>query len=265
MEFVQKIGALVLSFPIGVGRGTIILFNSLHSVVGLLIGKYTPDVRNVILNRTSLQIYFTGVQTLPLLLSIGLFFAAALMGAGYLNLRSLGAENHFGELLRIGVLGELGPLLTGLIVSARSGTAITADVGSMKIRGELDVLLSHDISIATYLVLPRLVGVWLSTLVLSILFVTTIYVSCWMIAPPLGLQFTEVFEITKSAIHVGDLTTLCLKATVFGIAIPMITIHHGFKVARNTQDLPRVGSQAVVACLSIIFLLDALVSIFVWI
>ena len=96
--------------------------------------KVPSDVRNVILNRTSLQIYFTGVQTLPLLLSIGLFFAAALMGAGYLNLRSLGAENHFGELLRIGVLGELGPLLTGLIVSARSGIAITADVGSMKIK-----------------------------------------------------------------------------------------------------------------------------------
>ena len=86
-----------------------------------------------------------------------------------------------------------------------------------------------------------------------------------MIAPPLGLQFTEVFEITKQSLQVSDLTALCVKSSVFGIAIPMITIHHGFKVARNTQDLPRVGSQAVVACLSIIFLLDAMVSIFVWI
>ena len=262
---IQKIGALVLSLPVGLGRGTIILFSSLHSVIKILIGQYTPDVRTVIVQRTSMQIYFTGVQTLPLLISIGVFFAAALMGAGYLNLRALGAENHFGELLRIGVLSELGPLLTGLIVSARSGTAITADIGSMKIRGELDILLSHKISVATYLVLPRLIGVWLSTLILSILFVTTIYVSCWMIAPPLGLQFTEVFAITKQSLHFSDLTALCVKASVFGIAIPMITIHHGFKVARNTQDLPRVGSQAVVACLSIIFLLDAMVSIFVWI
>ena len=265
MQMVQKIGALVLSFPVGLGRGTLILLNSLHSIFKILFGKYTPDVRQIIISRTALQIYFTGVQTLPLLISIGVFFAAALMGAGYLNLRALGAENHFGELLRIGVLSELGPLLTGLIVSARSGTAITADIGSMKIRGELDVLLAHDISISTYLVLPRLIGVWLSTLILSILFVTTIYVSCWMIAPPLGLQFTEVFEITQNVLQVSDLTALCIKATVFGIAIPMITIHHGFKVARNTQDLPRVGSQAVVACLSIIFLLDAMVSIFLWI
>ena len=262
MGFVPKIGALVLSFPIGVGRGTIILFNSLHSVIGLLIGKYTPDVRNVILNRTSLQIYFTGVQTLPLLLSIGLFFAAALMGAGYLNLRSLGAENHFGELLRIGVLGELGPFTDWPHSECPFWNNYHCRCWFNEDSRRMDVLLSHDISIATYLVLPRIVGVWLSTLVLSILFVTTIYVSCWMIAPPLGLQFTEVFEITKSAIHVSDLTTLCLKATVFGLAIPMITIHHGFKVARNTQDLPRVGSQNC-GCLSVYYLSSRCLGIYI--
>ena len=127
----KKIGSLVLSFPIGLGRGTVILFSSLHSVIKIIIGHYTPDVRTVILQRTSMQIYFmcTNVASFDFNRRV---FASALMGAGYLNLRALGAENHFGELLRIGVLSELGPLLTGLIVSARSGTAITADIGSME-------------------------------------------------------------------------------------------------------------------------------------
>jgi len=202
------------------------------------------------------------VQVLPLIIVIAGFFSISLLVLGYQNLRAVGAEAHFGEVVRFGVINGLGPLLTALIVIARSGTAITADVASQVIRGEVDVMKTHGVSASILIVLPRLLGVWISNLVLSTFFVLTVYLGFVIFAPILQLHVTEILMIVTEPLLPRDIFALTLKSSVFGLVIPLITVQQGLGVARDIRDLPRVSSKAVVACIIAVFIIDVILTLF---
>ena len=237
--------------------------DGLLSLAKVLGGKYQIGVLQWLTKLTSQQVWFTGVQVIPLIMGIATVFSVSLLILGYQNLRAVGAEAHFGQIVRIGVINGLGPLLVSLIVIARSGTAITADVASQVIRGELDVMKMHGISSSIMLVLPRLLGVWISNVVLTMLFIVTIYSGFVVFTPILNLQVMEILNVTLEALVPMDFLILSIKTSVFGLLIPLITVHKGMSVQRDIRDLPRVSSQAVVTCIVSVFILDVVLSLLV--
>ena len=261
--FIASIGRLALSIPTMIGRITHMFLNGLYDLSKVMLGRYDYDVFRWVLRLTRQQVWFTGVQVLPLILGIASFFSVSLLILGYQNLRAVGAEAHFGQIIRFGVIGGLGPLLVALIVIARSGTAITADVASQAIRGEIDVMRLHGVSSSIIVVIPRLLGVWISTVVLTTLFIVTIFVGFVVVTPLLKLQVTEILMVTIDALLPMDILTLMIKSSVFGLLIPLITVDKGLNVKRDIRDLPRVSSQAVVACIISVFVLDVIISILV--
>lgn len=208
------------------------------------------------------QAWFTGVQALPLIGLAGLLISAAMMGAGHRTLAGLGAEDNFGLLMRVAVLGELGPLLTALVVVARSGTAITTELARMRIENEIDGVRAHGIDPLAYLAVPRLLGVAAANLALTIVLCGMVYLGCLLQAPLMdGLGVASFARGLADAVLPGDLLRCALKGLLFGLAIPMVTIFQGFHVARDVNDVPRAGSRAVVGCQILIFGLDALVTV----
>ncbi len=263
IERISRIGQFFLDLPMGVGRGAILFLGTFKAFFQLVFGVYGKGVPKWTFSVTLTQIYFTGVQALPIMLTIAAFLSTALMSFGYINLRNVGAEMHFGQMIRFGVLNELGPLLTALIITARSGTAVTAELAALTIHGEIDALRAHGVSRSIYIILPRMLGVWLSLLVLSTFFVLSIYGGCIVLAPLLGHNMSEIFTLLTAPLMPIDIVLLATKSSVFGVVIPLVAIHHGLKVKRDMRDLPRVSSQAAVVSIMTLFVLDAVVSLVV--
>ena len=229
----------------------------------VLRGQYHWGALRWVARLTAQQIWYTGVQVLPLIVGIAAFFSLSLLLLGYQSLQAFGAESHFGQIFRLGVLTGLGPVMVALIVIARSGTAITADVASQVIRGEIDVIKLHGMSVSMLIVIPRLIGVWLSLLTLTTLFIVTILLGFFVFSPLLGLYVMEIIHVTHKALAPTDILTLIIKSSAFGLFIPLLTVHKGLMVKRDIRDLPRVSSQAVVACIISVFVLDVLISMLV--
>ena len=258
--FIASIGQFTLSIPTLVGRLTWMLLDGVFDVVRVLKGQYRLGALRWVARLIAHQLWYTGVQVLPLIVGIALFFSISLLLLGYQSLQAFGAEGHFGQIFRLGVLTGLGPVMVALIVIARSGTAITADVASQVIRGEIDVIKLHGMSVSMLIVIPRLIGVWVSLLMLTTLFIGTILLGFFIFSPLLGLYVMEILNVTHEALSPKDILTLVVKSSAFGLLIPLLTVHKGLTVKKDIRDLPRVSSQAVVACIISVFVLDVLIS-----
>ena len=229
----------------------------LRAAVHLYGGAYGAGAITVSNRVVSAQVYFTGVEALPVVLGIGVLVAAALMWVGFRSLQGLGAEEAFGQLVRLAVLLEIGPLLTALVVAARSGTAIATDVATMKIRHEIAALEAHGVNPLAYLVVPRILGVCAANVVLTVLFCAAVYLACAMIAPALSVPSVVAARLLVEPLQALDVPRFLLKAAAFGAALPALTLARAFAVTGDANAIPRAGSQGVVDALIAIFTIDA--------
>ncbi|MFI5120121.1 MAG: ABC transporter permease, partial [Thermoanaerobaculia bacterium] len=165
---ISRLGARFWGLPEALGRWINLLGSILFSAYHLYRGRYGLAAVRVSRSVLLAQIWFTGVQALALVCSAGLLVAGVMMGVGYRTLAGFGAEGNFGDLMRLAVLTEFGPLLTALIVIGRSGTAITTELANMRLNQEIDALQAHGVNPFAYLAVPRLFGVALANLALTL-------------------------------------------------------------------------------------------------
>ncbi len=258
-SLVTRLGAWTRHFPTRVGQGT--RAGLLYTRALVTLPGSPRGARAFVVVSLLAQLYFTGVQALPLLVLVGASFATALMAVGYRTLAELGAADSFGALLSTGLAGELGPLLTGLVVAGRSGTAITTELGAMTLRNEIDALRVHGVDPYQQVVAPRLLGVTLATTLLTTALVVSVYVGCALIAPLLGVSLREIATVLLHALTPRDLLRMTLKGLSFGAWTGAVAVYHGLQVSRDPRDLPRAGSRSVMVVIVGVFVLDAVVSV----
>jgi phospholipid/cholesterol/gamma-HCH transport system permease protein len=256
--FVAALGAAVRRAPANVGATARVARTYARACVRVL--ALPASARTAVVRGCLAQVWFTAVQVLPLVLAISVLFAAALMLASYGLLRELGAAGRFGDLLRLGVAGELGPLLAGMILAARSGTAITADVGGMVLRNEIDALRVHGVDPLAWVVAPRLVAVTLSGALVTLAMVGAVYAGCVIVAPPLGVPVQELLSTLATPLGPWDVSRMLAKALCFGASIAFVTVRAGLEVKRDARELPRAGSRAVVTTILVLFVTDVLIT-----
>jgi phospholipid/cholesterol/gamma-HCH transport system permease protein len=116
------------------------------------------------------QIYVIGVNSMPLILFIGLFTGLVLGLQGYYTLRKVGSEGMLGMLVSLTLVRELGPVLTGLMVAGRAGSAMCAELGIMRISEQLDALECMSIDPFRYLISPKVIATLISIPILTIMF-----------------------------------------------------------------------------------------------
>jgi phospholipid/cholesterol/gamma-HCH transport system permease protein len=193
------------------------------------------------------QIYFTGYQALPLITMLAFGSGTVVLMQSTSQFSFLGGSDLMGQLV-VGILmREVGPLLTALIVIARSGTAVASELGNMKCNREIDALEVMGINPMSFIVFPRLLGGIVSVVCLAIYFVLVSIFGGMLIAKAvMGLPVGYYLDSLARAFTYQDVFMFLLKNIFSGAIIFVVCCHQGFQVKQGPHEVPQVTTKAVV-------------------
>ena len=203
-----------------------------------------------------------GGAALPITALVGFLIGVVLAYLTALQLRQFGAESFIVNILGIAVIRELGPLLAAILVAGRSGSAITAQIGVMRVTEELDAMRVMGISHGYRLVMPRAIALAIAMPLISV-WTSAAALAGGMMAADLALGITPsfFFQSMPAAVNVSNLTLAVCKSVVFGLMIALVGCHFGLRVEPNTQSLGRGTTASVVAAITVVILVDAVFAI----
>ncbi|MCC6276421.1 MAG: ABC transporter permease [Oligoflexia bacterium] len=195
----------------------------------------------------SSQIYFTGFQALPLIGMLALIAGTLVIIQASSQLSKVGGGEMLGNLLVVLIIRELGPLITALVVVARSGTAVASELGNMKVNSEIEALESMGIDPLSYIVFPRLLGGIISVVCLALYFCVVALFGGFLVAQFLQpIAFSYYMESLAFAISLEDVMLFLVKNVFSGIVIFVICCYQGFQVKQSFTEVPQVTTKAVV-------------------
>ena len=209
------------------------------------------------------HVYDTGITAMPIVALIAFLISVIIAYLCAQQLRGLGVDIYVVDLVTIGVLRELGVLLTSIIVAGRSGSAYAAELGSMKLNEEVDALIATGVDPFEVLVVPRVLGLVIAlpllTIVADLIGLTGGAVLCrYLLDMPLTQYVNRVNEaISPTTFWVG-----LIKAPVFALLIALAGCYHGMQVRDSARELGRLVTVAVVQAIFLVILADALFAIF---
>jgi phospholipid/cholesterol/gamma-HCH transport system permease protein len=208
------------------------------------------------------QIYFTGWQAMPLISILALASGTMIILQSLANLNLLGGSEMMGRLLIAIVVREVAPLLTALLVVARSGTAVASEIGNMRANREIDALESMGINPVSFIVLPRLLGGIVSVVSLAVYYVLIALLGGYMAAKLLqNLSFHFYIDSITQAVASEDVGLFLLKNTFSGIIIFAVSCDRGLSVQRSPTEVPVATTQAVVKSVIYVIVFNLSVSI----
>jgi phospholipid/cholesterol/gamma-HCH transport system permease protein len=208
----------------------------------------------------------TGVFALPIIALLSFLIGVVLAYQMGLQLKNYGANIYIVDLLGLSILREFSPLITAIIVAGRSGSAFTAQIGTMKIREEIDALRTMGIAPSELLILPKLLAL---IIVLPLLTVWSslfgIFGGMVMANSMLHIGYTDFLHRFYEAIEVSSYYTGMLKAPVFGLIIAAIGCYQGTQVSGSATSVGQKTTTSVVEAIFFIIVVDAIFSIlFSW-
>ena len=227
--------------------------------------KLRTDQFGVIFDQTKLQVRFTAMDALPLALLTALLLGGITLIQVYAQVSGFGAETYLSQLLAQLVIRELGPLLIAVIVIGRSGTAIAAEMASIKLNLEVDALSAMGVNPIQYLLLPRILGGIVSVFTLVVLFDAAALLGGFLLAwsrLPLSADFFG--QALGAAIGWRELAITFTKAVTFGAMIPLVCASSGLRVRQSSTEIPQAVTAAAVASLVAVFLLGAFLSVLIY-
>lgn len=207
------------------------------------------------------QIFFTGVQAWGIVALFG-FLCGTLVITQITSL--VGGDSELTvKILIWTVVREVGPLFAAIIIIARSSAAIASELALMKTRNEMAHLLRMGISPQDYLVVPRIVGVTLAVVALTIYFqVVAIGGGLAVSALYQNVSYLDQIGRFLSTVKLSEFVLVAFKGCLFGIAISTISCYNGMQAQPSVTEVPKVAIRAVLQSLLFVFTLDALIAYF---
>ncbi len=208
------------------------------------------------------HVYDTGITAIPIVALIAFLISVIIAYMSAQQLAQFGAEIFVVDLVTIGVLRELGVLLTAIIVAGRSGSAFAAEIGAMKLNEEIDALKAIGVDHYEVLAVPRVLG-----LVIALPLLTVISDAIGLTGGALLCRFLLDMPITQYLGRVDDAiasTTFwvgIIKAPVFAVLIAMTGVYRGLQVRGSSRELGRLTTVAVVQSIFFVILADALFAV----
>jgi phospholipid/cholesterol/gamma-HCH transport system permease protein len=200
-----------------------------------------------ILSVVSAQIYFTGFQALPLITVLALASGSIVIMQSSAQLSLLGGNEMIGNLLVVVIVREVAPLITALIVIARSGTAVASEIGNMRVNKEIEALESLGINPLSYIVFPRLVGGIISVMCLAFYYIFISLIGGFLVTKIVhDMPFVFYSESLARAFAAEDVLLFLLKNSFSGAIIFVVCCYQGLLVQQGPHEVPQVTTKAVV-------------------
>lgn len=235
-----------------------------------LIGQLVLDLawlwlhpREMPLREFSATLYKSGAQALPVIALIGFLIGVVLSYLSSLQLKAYGADVFIVNLLGIAIIRELGPLLVAVLVAGRSGSAMTAQLGVMRVTEEIDALATMGVSRSLRLVLPKVLALAVATPLL-VVWCSAAGIFGGMVAAYLqmGLSYAYFIDTLPKVVPLANLWIGLAKGVSFGVLVGVIACYFGLHVRPNTESLSTGTTSSVVTAITTVIVVDAIFAIF---
>jgi phospholipid/cholesterol/gamma-HCH transport system permease protein len=203
------------------------------------------------------QLDFVGSQSVFLIVLTGAFTGMVTALQGYNAMHRYGAESMVGAMVALSLARELGPVISALMVIGRVGSAMTAELGSMRNTQQIDALTSMAVDPVQYLVVPRIFAATVTLPLLALIFSLSGMVGAYLIATHyLGVDGGNFMSSLRYYLGPEDVTQGMAKAVVFGLIMSVIACYKGFYTAGGSRGVGVATTQAVVAASVMVLILD---------
>lgn len=256
MSIFDFLGRIVLSF-----------FYDLYEIGHLLLSSIATFLFGLTRGRRAIskviykQIYFTGIEAFSIISGIAVILGIIIITQAISILPIFGGERLIGEILVWVVIRELGPIFAAIIVIARSGTAIAAELGSMRVNNEITALEAAGIEPRHYLVMPRVIGTAISVFVLTFYFEVITILGGYLLAG-FGKRITFGVYVSSVLETMGflDIIASLFKSIIFGLIIGAVASLHGLRVGKSITEIPQQTTKAVISSLFLVFMMDGIIT-----
>lgn len=233
----QPLGALTLKISKNLGRFTLFFLSALKFLVTtrLKLGAVIAQANRI------------GVESFNIVALTGSFTGMVFALQSYIGFQRVGGEQFIGAVVALGMVRELGPVLTGLMVTGRAGSAIAAEIGTMRITEQIEALITLRINTFQYLVIPRIIA---AVLVLPCLAAFSMifgivggYFICTQI---LGLSPEDYKGSIRTFVELRDITGGLIKSAFFGLILSWVGTYKGFFTRGGARGVGTATTQSVV-------------------
>jgi phospholipid/cholesterol/gamma-HCH transport system permease protein len=243
----EKFGGSVLALLVYIGRLGIFLGQAL----GLIV---VPPLKA---GRVFRQLHFIGARSVLVIALTGMFTGMVLGLQGYYTLSRFGSTAFLGSAVAISLITELGPVLSALMVTGRAGSALTAEIGIMRITEQIDALEVMALNPLRYLVVPNILAGIIALPLLGALYdVVGIYGGYLVGVKLLGVSSGTYFSGMVDAVELSDITTGLYKSLSFGLLIAWICCFKGYHTGYGAEGVSKATTEAVVFSSVAVLVLD---------
>ena len=203
------------------------------------------------------RIHYIGFNSLLIILLTGTFTGMVLGLQIYFTLSRFGSEAYLGPAVALSIIRELGPVLAALMVTGRAGSALTAEIGIMRITEQIDALTVMALNPMRYLVVPSLLAGLVTFPMMTALFDTVGIFGGYIVGVQLlGLSEGTYFGEMKTFVDMKDILTGFWKSVSFGVIVTWVATYKGFHVGHGAEGVARATTQSVVLASVLILVWD---------
>ncbi len=237
LQFVEYVGKFVIDLCDHIGMFTLFLVHTVQTL-------FTTRLK---VHKLFTQMYMIGVESFNIVVLTGYFTGMVFALQSYIGFQRVGGEQFIGAVVALGMVRELGPVLTGLMVAGRAGSAIAAEIGTMNITEQIDALKTLRLNTFQYLIVPRILG---GTIIMPFLTVFSMifgiaggYLICTYV---LELSPEDYVNSIKSYVEMNDIIGGLKKATVFGLILSWVGCYKGYYTHGGARGVGISTTQSVV-------------------
>ena len=203
------------------------------------------------------QMEFIGVGSMPIIMLVGFFTGAVTALQAITALAMFDQQRWVGYGVGVSLARELAPVFTALMITARAGSAMATELGSMRITEQIDALTTFAVNPVHYLVTPRLVASILMLPVMTMVFNVVGLLGAYIISILVyQIDFGQVLELFRHWVDPLDYVQGLIKSVIFGVAMALAACYQGFNVRGGAKEVGRATTAAVVASSVSVLILD---------
>jgi phospholipid/cholesterol/gamma-HCH transport system permease protein len=207
------------------------------------------------------QLEFVGVQSLFLVGLVGFFTGIVFAVQTVYGFRRFGAENMVGGVVGLSLSREMAPVLTAIMVAARAGSGMAAELGNMRASEQIDALETMAVNPVQYLVVPRVLAGLVMVPILSLFFFIVGMAGAWLVGIGILALDPGIFaDRIRTMLQPDDLTQGAIKSLIFGYAVTLIACRHGFFASGGAVGVGLATTRAVVWSVVGVFVLDTVIT-----
>jgi phospholipid/cholesterol/gamma-HCH transport system permease protein len=247
LSVLRLFGRFTLEQLNGMGKGVLFLLSAF-----MWVFRPPPKIRLIIFHVRTI-----GVDSLAVVVLSGVFTGMVLGLQGYYSLKKFNAESWLGSAVALGLLRELGPVLSAFMVAGRTGSAMAAELGTMRVTEQIDALYSMAINPIKYLVSPRIVASLFAMPLLTAVFdVVGIYGAYLIGVSLLGVSSGSFISGMETSVVFRDVYSGFLKSVSFGLIITWVSCYKGFHAPQMAAGVGKATTESVVLSFVLILVWD---------